>query len=174
MPRSFELSADYEGTVDQVHRAFCHEGYWLARLGDIPVDEARLESMRVGGESGNDGTIEVVTLQLIRSHNLHAIVKQLHRGDVGIRRKETWGPLIDGTATGSIVVTILDTPVTVSGTGELSPLAESGGARLMCRIAVQVRVPLIGGKVERLIGAQLDELVSREQRLTTEWIAKNA
>jgi uncharacterized protein DUF2505 len=174
MPHSFELSADYEESVEEVRRAFQEEGYWRARLADIPLDEATLESMRVGGESGDDGTVEVVTLQVLHSHNLHAVVKQLHRGDLGIRRKETWGPLIDGTATGSIVVTILDTPVNVSGTGELSPIPDSGGARLTCRITVGVRVPIIGGKVERMIGAQLDELMSREQRLTAEWIAKSA
>jgi Protein of unknown function (DUF2505) len=174
MPHSFELSADYEESVEEVHRAFQEEGYWRARLADIAVDEARLESMRVGGESGQDGTVEVVTLQVVHSHNLHAVVKQLHRGDICIRRTETWGPLVDGTAKGSIVVTILDTPVHVSGPGELSPIPDSGGARLTSRITVQVRVPIIGGKVERLIGAQLDELVSREQRLTTEWIANNA
>jgi Protein of unknown function (DUF2505) len=174
MPRSFELSADYPDSVEQVHRAFCHEGYWHARLADIPVDEAKVESMRVGGDSGDDGTLEVVTLQVIRSHNLHAIVKQLHRGDIAIRRKERWGPVVDGAAAGSIAVTILDTPVHVSGTGDLSPLAASGGARLTCRITVQVRVPIIGGKVERLIGAQLDELIGREQRVTMEWIADNA
>jgi uncharacterized protein DUF2505 len=174
MPHSFELSADYEESVEEVHRAFQEEGYWRARLADIAVDEATMESMRLGGESGDDGTVEVVTLQVVHSHNLHAVVKQLHRGDVCIRRKEMWGPLTDGTAMGSIVVTILNTPVNVSGTGELSPIAGSGGARLTCRITVQVRVPIIGGKVERMIGAQLDELVSREQRLTAEWIANSA
>lgn len=174
MPRSFELSADYVNSVEQVHRAFRHESYWRARLADIPVDEATVESMRVGGEPGDDGTVEVVTLQKVRSHNLHAIVKQLHRGDVAVRRKEKWGPLVDGTAAGSILATILDTPVHVSGTGELTTIAESGGARLTSRITIQVRVPIIGGKVERLIGSQLDELVSREQRLTTEWITDNA
>ena len=174
MPRSFELSADYENSVDQIRGAYCHKEYWLARLADIPVDEATLESMRVGGDSGDDGTVEVVTLQVVRSHNLNAVVKQLHRGDIALRRKETWGPLVDGTAVGSIVATILDTPVHISGTGELTTIAESGGARLTSRITVQVRVPIIGGKVERLIGSQLDELVSMEQRLTTEWIAHNA
>jgi hypothetical protein len=174
MPRSFELSADYEESVEEVHRAFQKEGYWRARLADIPVDEARLESMRVGGESGNDGSVEVVTLQVVRSHNLHALVKQLHRGDLCVRRKEAWGPVDDGIATASIVGSIVDTPVDVSGTAELSPIAESGGARLAFRVSVHVRVPLIGGKVERLIGTQLAELVNREQRLTAEWIAKSA
>lgn len=172
MPRSFDLSADYENSVEQIHRAFLEEGYWKARLADIPVDEARLESMRVGGESGNDGTVEVVTLQLVRSHNLHAIVKQLHRGDLCVRRKETWGPIADGAATASIAGSIEGTPVTVSGIADLSPIA--GGARLEFRISIQVRVPLIGGKVERLIGTHLAELVRREQRLTAEWIATRA
>ena len=174
MPRSFDLSADYEQTVEEIHRAFLVEGYWQARLADIPVDEARLESMRVRGGSGNDGTVDVVTLQVVHSHNLAALVKQLHRGDLRVRREESWGPVTDGTATASIAGTIVGTPVHVSGSGELSPLAESGGARITYRVVVKVRVPLIGGKVERLIGAQLAELVSREQRLTAEWIANNA
>jgi hypothetical protein len=169
MPRSFDLSADYEYSVEEIHRAFRAEGYWKARLADIPVDEALLESMRLG----NDGTVEVTTVQVVRSHNLHALVKQLHRGDLCVRRTEAWGPLTDGGATADVEGTIPGTPVDVSGTAELSPIAETGGARLTFRITVQVRVPLIGGKVERLIGTHLGDLVSREQRLTAEWIAEN-
>ena len=56
----------------------------------------------------------------------------------------------------------------------LSPLAESGGARLKFELTVQVRVPLIGGKFENIIGTQLADLVTAEQRFTTEWITKNA
>ena len=85
---------------------------------------ATLESMRVGGESGNDGTIEVVTLQVMRSHNLPAMVTQLHRGDLCVRREETWGPVTDGTATACIAGSIVDAPVNVSGTAVLSPIAE--------------------------------------------------
>ncbi len=174
MPRSCDWSADYEYSVEDVHGAFFQEGYWEARLADIPVDEARLEAIRIGGESGDDGTVEVATMQLVRSHNLHSIVKQLHRGDVCVRRKETWGPLVEGTATASGEGTIVGTPVNVSGVAELSKIAESGSARLTWRLSVQVRVPIIGGKVERLIGNHLGELLVREQRLTAEWLADNA
>jgi hypothetical protein len=172
MPRSFELSADYEHSVEEVHRAFGEKEYWLARLADIPVDDARLESLRVGGESGNDGTIDVITLQVMHSQNVAALVKQLHRGDVCIRRQETWAPITDGVATASIVGSIVDTPVHVSGSAELSPSPE-GGARLTFRITVTVRIPLIGGKVENLIGTHLATLVAAEQRFTAEWIAKD-
>ncbi|OIN80299.1 DUF2505 domain-containing protein [Mycobacterium malmoense] len=174
MPRSFDLSADYDGSVEEVHRVFREEDYWRARLADIPVDEARLESLRVGGESGDDDTIEVVTLQVVRSHNLPALVTQLHRGDLAIRRAETWGPVADGAATASIAGSIVDAPVNVWGTAELSPIADSGRARLTFRISIQVRAPIIGGKVENIIGTRLAELVAAEQRFTTAWIADNA
>ena len=54
--------------------------------------------MRVGGESGDDGTVEVVTLQVMHSHKLPAMVTQLHRGDLRIRREEIWGPVAGGAA----------------------------------------------------------------------------
>ncbi|BBZ46000.1 DUF2505 domain-containing protein [Mycobacterium parmense] len=169
MPHSFELSADYEDNAETLYQAFREEDYWLARLADIPVDEAKLDSMRIGG----DGTVDVVTLQVVRSHNLHALVKQLHRGDLCVRREETWDPFADGVARGLIAGTIVGTPVDVSGSAELSS-TEPGGARLTYRITVKVRIPIIGGKVEKLIGTHLGELVSREQRLTADWIAANA
>ncbi|MDT5390380.1 MAG: hypothetical protein QOE04_4021, partial [Mycobacterium sp.] len=32
MPRSFDMAAEYDGSVEQVYRAFSDERYWLARL----------------------------------------------------------------------------------------------------------------------------------------------
>ncbi len=173
MPRSFDFTADYEDSVEELHRAFREEAYWRARLADIPVDDARLELLRVGGESGGDSTIDVVTLQVVRSHNLPALVKQLHRGDLCVRREETWGPVTDGVATASVSGSILDTPAHVSGTADLSPIAHRG-ARLTFRLTVKVRIPIIGGKVERLIGTHLVDLVAREQHFTTQWITTHA
>ncbi len=173
MPRSFELSADYDDSVEDVHRAFGTEEYWRARLADIPVDDARLELLRVGGEAGDYGTIDVITVQVVRSRNLAALVRQLHKGDLCVRREETWGPVTDGVTTGSIMGSIVNTSVQVSGTAELSPIAP-GGSRLTFRITVAVRIPIIGGKVERLIGTHLAQLVTRERHFTTEWISTNA
>jgi Protein of unknown function (DUF2505) len=101
MPRSFDMSADYDGGVEEVHRAFSERDYWLGRLQNSAVDESKLESMRVGGESGNDGTIDVVTLQVMHSQNLPGLITQLHRGDLRVRREEKWGPTSDGVATAS-------------------------------------------------------------------------
>ncbi|OBK80649.1 DUF2505 domain-containing protein [Mycobacterium sp. 1165178.9] len=168
MPRSFDLSADYDGTVDEVHRAFTDENYWRARLAGSGVDVATLESMRVGDED----TVEVVTLQVIRSDKLPGMVTQLHSGDLRIRREEAWGPVTGGAATGSVAGSIVDAPVNLAGTAVLEPIEGTGGSRLTFRATVQVRVPIIGGKLENFIGTRLAELVAAEQRFTTEWIAK--
>jgi hypothetical protein len=173
MPRSFDISADSEGSVEEVLQAYREEDYWLARLAGSGVDDAKLESLRVGGESGNDGTIEVVTLLVLRSDKLPGLITQVHRGDLCIRRQENWGPVSDGVATATISGSIEGAPATVSGTAKLSPTAQSGGSRLDCRLTVQVRVPLIGGKLENFIGAQLANLVAAEQRFTTAWITNN-
>ena len=171
MPRSFDLSADYDGSVEVVHRAFTDASYWRARLAGSGVDVATLESMRVGGEFGGDDTVEVITLQVIHGHKLPGMVTQLHRGDLCIRREETWGPVNDGAAQGSVVGSIVDAPVNLSGAALLSPIAGTGGARLKFRATVQVSVPIIGGKLENIIGSRLAEVVAAEQRFTTEWIA---
>jgi hypothetical protein len=173
MPRSFDMSADSEGSVEEVLQAYREADYWLARLAGSGVDDAKLESLRVGGESGNDGTIDVVTVQVLRSDKLPGLITQVHRGDLCIRREETWGPVSDGVATATITGLIEGAPANVSGTAVLSPTAESSGSRLECRLTVQVRIPLIGGKLENFIGAQLANLVEAEQRFTTGWITSN-
>ena len=170
MPRSFDLSADYDGSVDEVHRAFTDENYWRARLAGSGVDVATLESMRVGDED----TVEVVTLQVIRTDKLPGMVTQLHSGDLRIRREEAWGPVTGGAATAKVVGSIVDAPVNLAGTAVLEPIEKSGGSRLTFRATVHVRVPIIGGKLENIIGTRLAELVAAEQRFTTEWIANTA
>lgn len=168
------MSTDYGGTVEEVFSAFGEEGYWLARLADSGADEVALESLRVGGPTGHDGSIEVVTTQVLRSDRLPAVITQFHRGDLCIRREESWGPITGTTANAAVAGSIPDAPVALAGTAMLSPAADSAGARLTLRATVEVRIPLVGGKIENLIGNQLVELLIAEQRFTTTWISRNA
>ena len=51
--------------------------------------------------------------------------------------------------------------------------AGNGGSRLQFTATVEVRIPLVGGKIENFIGSQLVELLIGEQRFTTAWIKDN-
>jgi Protein of unknown function (DUF2505) len=173
MPRSFDMSAEYGATVEEVLGAFSEQEYWLARLADSGVDDATLDSMQLGGPSGDDGSIDVITTQVLRSDRLPGVVTQFHRGDLRIRREERWEPVVNGSATATVSGTILDSPASLTGTAVLEQ-AESGGARLKFRATVEVRIPLVGGKLENFIGSQLVDLVIAEQRFTTRWIGQPA
>ncbi|HTM86046.1 MAG TPA: DUF2505 domain-containing protein [Mycobacterium sp.] len=168
MPRSFDMATEYQGSVEQVYLAFSDERYWLARLADSGADEATLDAMTVAA----DGGLDVVTTQVLRSDRLPGLVSQFHRGDLAIRREERWEPIRAGRSTGSIEGSIAGAPVTLAGTAALTP--SERGSRLEVKTTVAVKVPLVGGKIENFIGAQLVDLLIAEQRFTTEWITERA
>jgi hypothetical protein len=169
MPRSFDISVDYESSVKQVLGAFADRPYWLARLADSGVDDATLDSLQVDG----DGGIAIATTQVLRSDRLPGVVAQFHRGDLAIERRETWQPVTDGQATAAVDGAITGAPVSLTGSATLKKGA-GGGARLDFHVSVDVRIPLVGGKLERLIGGQLVDLVIAEQRFTTTWLAEKS
>jgi len=168
MPRSFDMAAEYAGTVDQVHRAFRDERYWLERLAGSGADKATLDSMTDDG----DGGVDVITTQTLRSDRLPGVVAQFHRGDLSFVREETWSPVTDGQARAVVTGTIPGAPATLTGTAVLMPVG--GASRLEFKVTVEVRIPLVGGKVESFIGGQLVDLLIAEQRFTSAWIRENA
>jgi Protein of unknown function (DUF2505) len=171
MPRSFDMTAEYDGSVEHVHRAFSDQTYWLARLADSGADRATLDLMEVG-EDGEAGAIRIKTTQVLRADRLPGMVAQFHPGDLAIVREEMWSPLSGGTASATVTGAIPGAPVSLTGNAELAS-AGSGGSRLHFTVTVEVRIPLVGGKVENFIGSQLVELVIAEQRFTTAWIKDN-
>lgn len=168
MPRSFDMEVDYDGTVEQIHRAFGDQSYWLERLAQSGADEATLDSIT----SGADGGVDVVTTQTMRADRLPGVVAQFHRGDLSFVREEVWTPVRDGKATATVKGTIPGAPATLSGTVVLSPTGS--GSRLEFTATVEVRIPLVGGKVESFVGGQLVGLLAAEQDFTTAWIKANA
>jgi len=161
------MATDYAGSVKQVHDALCDEQYWLARLADSGADDASLDSMRLDDRGG----VTVATTQILRADRLPGIVTQFHRGDLEIQRVESWTGLVDGMAMAAVTGAIAAAPVALSGDAHLAP--SDTHARLAFRATVEVRIPLVGGKVENFIGNQLVELLIAEQRFTTMWIAEN-
>ncbi|HYO01049.1 MAG TPA: DUF2505 domain-containing protein [Mycobacterium sp.] len=167
MPRSFDMAAEYDGTVEQIHRAFGDERYWLERLTRSGADETTLDSIT----SNAAGGIDVITTQTLRADRLPGVVTQFHRGDLSFVREETWTPLVGGCATAVVRGSIPRAPATLSGSAVLTPA--DNGSRLEFRATVEVRIPLVGGKVETFVGNQLVELLIAEQHFTTAWIREN-
>ncbi|OBJ45110.1 hypothetical protein A5630_14985 [Mycolicibacterium mucogenicum] len=165
MARSFDMVAEYLGTVAQVHTAFCNKDYWLDRLAEGRADVSTLDSFAEDGHGGTD----IITTQTVRAAGLPSIVTQFHFGDLSLVREEHWGPLTDGRAIGTVRSRVPGAPATITGRGVLT--ATGDGARLDFSANVEVRIPLVGGKLESMLGQQLRYLIELEQKFTSDWIA---
>jgi Protein of unknown function (DUF2505) len=170
MPRSFDMAAEYEGSVEQVHQALRDEQYWLARLADSGADDYTLDAMDVDAQ----GAIRIKTTQTLRADRLPGLVTQFHRGDLSFVREEAWTPIRDGRAGATVKGSIRGAPAALSGTATLVSANAGDGSRLDFKVTVEVKIPLVGGKIENFIGSQLVELLIAEQRFTTVWITENA
>ena len=114
----------------------------------------------------------MITTQTLRADRLPGVVTQFHRGDLSFVREEAWTPVTGGSASAVVKGSIPGAPATLTGTAVLTPIET--GARLEFKATVEVRIPLVGGKVENFIGSQLVDLLIAEQRFTTAWIRENA
>ncbi len=161
------MATEYPADVEQVHKAFCTERYWRARLDSFGADDATLDELTVT----DDGYVDVITSHVLRAEGLPALVSQFHHGDLRIRREEHWQPVRDGQSTGTVGGVIVGAPVSLDGSGVLA--RAGSGSQLSVVLSVDVKVPLVGGKIESLIGGQLVDLLTAEQRFTTVWIAEN-
>jgi hypothetical protein len=168
MPRSFDMAAEYDGSVERIRRAFGEKQYWLDRLAESGADRATLDAITTTA----DGGVDVLTTQTIRADRLPGVVTQFHHGDLSFVREETWTAVADGRAVAVVKGSIPGAPATLDGAADLAPIPT--GSQLRFTASIEVRIPLVGGKVENFIRSQLADLLMAEQRFTTAWIRENA
>lgn len=168
MPRSVDFSIESPATVEQIHSAFSEEDYWHARLMAFGGGINKLDSLTIDA----DGSVNVVIVQDARHEGLPKLVAKFFPRNWKVVHEETWSPIDDGLVRGEISITTHGAPGSGFGTALLAPV--QNGSRLDCSATVEFNVPLIGGKVESLVGRQLARQFSVIQRFTTGWIDENA
>lgn len=166
MPRGFDVSTASTATVAQVHSAFGEAGYWRERLAVFGGDSIRLDSLVV-----EDGSVFVGTTQDLRNDVLPVLIAKAIPGDLKVVRKETWHLTPAGELHGDVVMTTSGAPISGVATALVSPTAE--GSLLRFTGTVQMKVPLIGGPIEKYISTQIAQEIPGVQHFTTRWITAN-
>ncbi|MGW0161989.1 DUF2505 domain-containing protein [Mycobacterium sp. NPDC003323] len=164
MPRTYDMAAAYGCSVAELLDAFTVEAYWIERLEKSGCDAVSLDELA----AHPDGSLDIATTQTVNFHRLPGFVSQFHSGDLTLRRTESWAPVVDGRTAGTITGATPGAPVRVKGEAALRDGPD--GALLDVHVVIEVRIPLVGGKIENFIGGQLAEMVRLEQEFTTEWI----
>jgi Protein of unknown function (DUF2505) len=167
MSRSFEISTESPATVEQLYAAFSSEDYWADRFAAYDTSTV-LDSLVVEA----DGTVTMCATQYLGRQLLPGVVAKIVRGDLKISHGETWGPVADREVRGQVTVSA---PAGLgSGRAEAWLTAEGEGSLMRFTTTVDVKIPLVGGKFEKSIGADLAKSIPEMQRFTTNWIAEHA
>jgi len=166
MSRSFSGSADSTATVDEILAAFGRKDYWVARLatGDAVTT---LDSLVAHA----DGTVSVHFTQYLGRQLLPAMVARLLPGDLTMEYAETWTPE-DARVRGQIDAVASGGLGSCGATASLTPIAT--GSQLRFDGSVKVKIPLVGGNLEKSIGADLARNMPSVLRFTTTWIEEQA
>lgn len=167
MPHSFDIWTESPASVEQIHAAFAREDYWLTRLGAGDA-VTTLDSLTVDA----DGTVRMHATQHLGRQLLPALVAKLLPGDLKIVHRETWRPLGDGQVRGQVNVSASGGFGAGRGKALLAPA--DTGSQMSFAVRVDVKIPLVGGKLEKSIGAGLAQNIPALQRFTTTWIADHA
>lgn len=165
MPCSVDVSVESSVSVEQVHAAFGDQSYWLARIATFGGGSA-LDALTVD----TDGTVTMVATQRLVPDRLPRVIARVLPDDLQMRHIETWTPIGERRVSGRVSIKALGTLGAGHGTALLAPA--QNGSRLTLDANVEVKLPIIGGKIENYIASQLAENIPAIQRFTAAWIAE--
>ncbi|MBI5336253.1 MAG: DUF2505 domain-containing protein [Mycolicibacterium rufum] len=168
MPRPFDVTTETSAGVADVVAAFSAQEYWLARLAAYGGDSMTLDSLVVD----DDGGIVVRTTQDLRQEMLPGAIGRLLPGDTAITRTESWRPATDGQVHGEFTIAARGVPSSGAGTMVLHPVP--AGSRLRVWGSLEVRIPIMGGRIERYVADLIAREVPQMQQFTASWIAGEA
>jgi hypothetical protein len=167
MSRSFDILTESPASVEQVHAAFGREDYWLARHAAFD-GTSTLDSLIVDP----DGTVTVRATQYLGRELLTGMLAKLVPHELKILHSETWTPVGDRRMRGQVSISAPGGLASGRAAAWLAPVAN--GSHLRFAATVEVKIPMVGGKLEDSIGADLAENIRALQRFTTSWIAEHA
>ena len=156
----FTQSMSYPGTVDEVVTMYLTPTYLERRFGQFVVEGSSTVSVE-GQRVSFAGTVRP---------ELIPAATRFVKSDLRIAFTEEW-TTNEAEATSRTSVTVDGAPVSVEATSTLAG-AEEGSIRVVTG-NVSVRVPLLGGRIEKEAVAHLGRVVEREQALATQWLEEH-
>jgi hypothetical protein len=109
MPKRFELTAQLDHDVREVHAALTDARYWQGRL-----EGSATATLQIDSPDG-PGSLRVTINERAEPADLPPVVRALARGPMIMERIDRWGPFDGNGATGEITGGTSGIPVTFRG-----------------------------------------------------------
>lgn len=164
MATKLQHPVTYPLTLERVRAAVSDRAYWEALAASVEDAPGEVRSVEVDGD-----TLTVELLQRIPSDTLPSAVTSLVSGDLAIERTMTWTFTSPSQAQGTFRASVSGTPATTEGSFRL----QEDGAQTAADFAgtVTVRIPLVGGRIEKVISQNMLTLFDSERDFTVAWDA---
>lgn len=164
MAKRYHGSMHFDVAPDVVFAAQCDAHY-------VVWKHEHMAAFDVSAEVEEDGS--GVTIR--SSRKLPAEIPSAARRFVGqhilVEEVHVWShPDVNGVRHGKVTATFGGAPMSVDGTLELRP--EGDGAVVDVVIHSKAHVPLVGGKLEQLVGDQFMRALRKEQQIAPQWFSE--
>lgn len=152
----------YSVSPARVHGAFSSAEYWRDRMRDIGGADPELIELRADADG--------LFVALRQSAPRDAIPEPARRLATRLRivRQERWGALTGSVARGTFAAELPGVRGTLTGAMELRP--SKSGAEQNYAGTIDAGIPVLGGRIERLLIAPLERLATLERDYTVQWI----
>lgn len=167
MSRQIDFRSVSPHTADEVYATMVDPDYLRARLERIGGPGAGLLE-----HAADAGRARYRLRQGLDAEDLPSLVRRVLPGDITIERTERWTRQDRGSYLADVEVAIPGTPASAAGEMRLRDLPD-GGSQLDVRADVKVSVPLVGGKIEGIVGEKVQELLAAETAFTEQWLSDN-
>lgn len=162
MATRFSHSARIDAHVESLFSTYGDEAYWHDRLTTVGTDRDTLDDF-----AASDDSITVTITQHIPDEDIPDVARKVLPGQLVIVRTSVYsgfdGERFTGTATAEAA----------GGLGMIDGGAEAvnqdGAALESVSGRVKVSVPLLGGKLEKLVVSHLDKLFEAEYQHLNRW-----
>jgi len=142
----------------------------FAMLGDAvfreQVCEAQHTTEATATVDGVDDTMTVTVDQRRPADGIPSFAKKFVGDSIHIRQHEEWSSATDA----KLEVSIPGKPGHLKGTITLRPVGD--GTVETVSGEIRVHIPIVGGKIEGLIGELLEHALVAEERVGTAWLAQ--
>ncbi|SFQ41368.1 Protein of unknown function [Amycolatopsis arida] len=165
MGSRIEHRAEFRRSVADVYRAEADEAALRDRLAELGGRHAELSA-----HAETPDGVRYRLVQGIDADHLPSAVRAVHKGDLVVHREQEWHRAGDGYA-GTARAGVDGVPGRIEARTEIT--AEGDVTVLRATGEVTVRIPLLGGKLERLIAEQVTTLLRREAEFTARWLDRD-
>ncbi|MEU7480011.1 DUF2505 domain-containing protein [Lentzea sp. NPDC042327] len=158
MARRIEHHTTSPRSAEEVFGAMVDETHLRDRLAAIGGPNAELISF-----TSVEGKTSYQLKQGVPAEHLPSVAKAALGGDLVIQRTENWAA-----GAGTVEVTISGVPGRLDGAFTITD--DGAGSKLTLTGEVKVGIPLMGGKLEKMIAEQVAVLIDKESEFTSRWL----